>query len=320
MSSLRIGIVGCGRMGREHARAASRLGHQIAIACDVDAGRAAALAECYPGCEVVTQPAAVLWKAIDAGFVCTPPHARGSAELMAARAGVPIFVEKPIGLSADQCLPALALFRDSRTITCVGYMNRYRKSVQCARQLLLTRPVLGFTAHWVCAVYRVPWWSDPELSGGQLNEQCTHLIDLARYLVGEIVEVSAFSQPDAEGKTREAVVALLLRFENGVLGTVLSGCSANEKQIGCRIFTPGGQISLDGWDFKLSSTLVSGDEPGTVPASDVFFEESSAFLGAVQSGDVRTILSDLADATRTQRVVDAARVALKRGSRQSIPV
>ena len=188
---LRIAIVGCGRMGLHHARSGSQLGHRVVVACDVDAARASALAAAYPGCEVVSDAATIRWDEVDAAFVCTPPFARGPVELFAAQAGVPVFLEKPIGLSATQCLSALAAFRHKGTITSVGYMNRYRASVRRARSLLEGENVLGFAAHWVCAAYRVPWWGDQALSGGQLNEQCTHLIDLARHLAGEVTEVNA---------------------------------------------------------------------------------------------------------------------------------
>jgi len=307
---LRIAIVGCGRMGLQHARSASQLGHRISVACDVDSARAAALAANHPGCEAVADAAAIRWGEIDAGFVCTPPFARGPVELFAAQAGVPLFLEKPIGLSATQCLSALTAFRDTGAITSVGYMNRYRASVRRVKSLLEGETVLGFAAHWVCAAYRVPWWGDPALSGGQLNEQCTHLIDLARHLVGEIVEVNAFAQPGPEANGHPAAVSILLRFRNGSLGTVISGCLAKEKQIGCRVFTPRGQLALEGWDFRWSPSVAFGDGSDLDPVEDVFLAECAAFLDAVRSGDARSIRCDLAEAVRTQRVVDAARVAL----------
>lgn len=308
--SLRIAIVGCGRMGLQHARSASQLGHRISVACDVDGARASALASAYPGCEVFTDAASIRWNEMDAGFVCTPPFARGPVELFAAQAGVPVFLEKPIGLSARQCLSALTAFRHTGAITSVGYMNRYRASVRRAKTLLERESILGFAAHWVCAAYRVPWWGDATLSGGQLNEQCTHLIDLARHLVGEVTEINAFAQASPDGGGGTAAVSILLRFRSGALGTVICGCLAQEKQIGCRVFTPRGQVVLDGWDFKWSPSAAFGDGSDLEPGEDVFLAECRSFLDAVRSGDASAIRCDLAEAMRTQRVVDAARLAL----------
>jgi myo-inositol 2-dehydrogenase/D-chiro-inositol 1-dehydrogenase len=316
--ALRIAIVGCGRMGLAHAKSAARLGHRVVVACDLEPARASALAAAYPACEVLTDSAAIRWDDLDAGFVCTPPFARGPVELYAAKAGVPLFLEKPIGLSATQCLSALAAFRETGTLTSVGYMNRYRGSVRRARSLLQAERMLGLTAHWVCAAYRVPWWGDPALSGGQLNEQCTHLIDLARHLGGEIDEVDAIAQPAAEGSHGAAAVSILLRFRSGALGTILCGCLASEKQIGLRAFTPRGQIALDGWDFKWTPSAAFGDGGDLDPGEDVFLDECGAFLEAVRSGDANGIRCDLAEAMLTQRVVDAVQSALGGRGRQFI--
>ena len=310
MTPLRIAVIGCGRMGAQHADTASRLGHRIDLACDLDAARASALADKYPGCRVLTDSGAIPWSTIDAGFVCTPPCARGPVELAAALEGVPLFLEKPVGLTADQCRPALRAFRARGTITSVGYMNRYRRSIQRARHLLARETALGFVGHWVGAPYRVSWWANPALSGGQLNEQCTHLIDLARYLIAEIVEVSAWSQSMPDQTGANAAVSLQVRFETGALGIVLCSCLAEAKQIGCRIFTRRGQLTLDGWDFSLGSTSGLIDPLPPSWANDVFVEEAAVFLAAVQSGDARGIHSDLGDALRTQQVVDAATAAL----------
>jgi myo-inositol 2-dehydrogenase / D-chiro-inositol 1-dehydrogenase len=197
-------------------------------------------------------------------------------------------------------------------------MNRYRASVRRVRALLEGENVLGFSAHWVGGVYRVPWWGDPALSGGQLNEQCTHLIDLARHLVGEVTEVSAFAQPGPERAGGTAAVSILLRFWNGALGTILCGCLASEKQIGCRVFTPRGQLALEGWDFKWSPSAAFGDGSDLDPGEDVFLAECAAFLEAVRSGDASPVRCDLGEAMRTQRLVDAVRLALTGGGRQSI--
>lgn len=308
--ALRIAIVGCGRMGLHHARSATQLGHRVAIACDLDLSRAAVLAANYPGCEAVADATTIHWSEVDAAFICTPPFARGQVELAAAQAGVPIFLEKPIGLSAVQCHPAFAASRERRLVTSVGYMNRYRGSVRRAKTLLQGETVLGFVGHWVGAAYQVPWWGNPALSGGQLNEQCTHLIDLARHLVGEIAEVNAFAQPAHGDAGAAAAVSLLLRFRSGALGTVICGCLAKEKQIGCRVFTPRGQIALEGWDFKWSPSTAFGDGSELDPREDVFVAECAAFLEAVRTGDTGSIRCDLGEAMKTQQAVDAARAAL----------
>lgn len=305
---MKVAIIGCGRMGQQHAKSTAALGHQVSMACDIDPERARALAARHSGCEALTDPTAIPWRSVDAAFVCTPPFARGPLEIAAARAGVGLFLEKPIGLSASTGRDMLAATLEAGVVTSVGYMNRYRASVRRARAALQTVAPLGFTAHWFGAAYKVPWWSDPALSGGQINEQCTHVIDLARHLVGEVAEVEAISQPHPS-HAGQASVALLLRFERGVLGTITCGCLANEKQIGARVFTSRGQLALEGWDFQLSPAPPH-DEFEVLASGDVFLDECAAFLAAVETGDRSGIRCDLEDALRTQGVVDAVRAAL----------
>jgi predicted dehydrogenase len=314
---LRIAIVGCGRMGLIHARSSAQLGHRVTIACDVDLARATTLASAHPGCVAFGDPASIPWGEVDAAFVCTPPFARGPVELFAAEAGVALFLEKPVGLSATQCAPVLAAARKARIVTSVGYMNRYRASVQRARALLAPEAPQGFVGHWFGAAYRVPWWGDPSLSGGQLNEQCTHLVDLARYFMGEVAEATALAQPAPHPARGWGSVSIALRFESGALGTITCGCLALEKQIGCRVFTQRGQIGLDGWDFRWSPSAAFGDG-GDLPAEDPFLAEAAAFLGAVISGNSGEIRCELADAMKTQRVVDSVGAALAAAGRQAI--
>src|ERR1044072_7980539 len=97
----RIGIIGCGRAGREHARAATLLGARVALLCDRDISRAGTLAGEYPGSVVLEDFHEMDGSSIDAFFVCTPPASRGPAELAAVQAGIPVMLEKPVGLSAE---------------------------------------------------------------------------------------------------------------------------------------------------------------------------------------------------------------------------
>jgi myo-inositol 2-dehydrogenase / D-chiro-inositol 1-dehydrogenase len=315
---LRIAVVGCGRMGLQHAKSSVQLGHRVTVACDVDSQRAAALASAHPDCVALADPNSIPWDEVDAAFICTPPFARGPVESCAAKAGVPLFLEKPVGLSALQLAPVLAAVREAGVVTSVGYMNRYRPSVQRARALLAADTPLGFAAHWFGAAYRVPWWGDPALSGGQLNEQCTHLVDLARHLVGEVVEANALAQPLPHPGRGSASVSIALRFASGALGTIVGGCLALEKQIGCRVFTPRGQIALEGWDFRWSPSAPFG-EGKDLESADPFLCEAAAFLGAAISGDASAVLCDVAEAMKTQRVVDAIAAAVAPGEvRQGI--
>lgn len=300
-------------MGKQHAATCRRLGEDVRLVCDPDVERARELAAQFDGADVAESSDAIDWSQFDAAFSCTPPFARGPAECAAAEAGVALFMEKPIGLSLATGVEIYGAAQAGGGITAVGYMNRYRNSVRRAKQLADETGVLGAVCHWVGAIYRVPWWGKRELSGGQINEQCTHAFDLLRHFCGKIVEVSAMSQPPPPGAAEDidAATGVILRSENGALAMLYASCAAEAKQIGLYVFTKSRQISLDNWNLELRD----GDCPDQ---PDVFGDEAEAFLQAVKTGDRSLILSDLGDALRTQAVVDTAVRALE--SRRSEPV
>jgi myo-inositol 2-dehydrogenase / D-chiro-inositol 1-dehydrogenase len=221
------------------------------------------------------------------------------------QAGVHMFLEKPLSRSADEAQRLVAGLRGRSVQNAVGYMNRYRDTVRQAKEFAREHMPLGFVAYWTCSPYKVPWWPQRDRSGGAFNEQGTHVVDLARYIMGDVAEVVGVSnEPDSESGC-----AISMRFESGCLGTLLYSCAASEKSIGMRLIGARSTFSLWGWDF-----LPDGHSP--LPTSsryDVFNIETAAFLHAVLSNDATLIKCNAAEACETQRVVDAMILSMKTG-------
>jgi myo-inositol 2-dehydrogenase/D-chiro-inositol 1-dehydrogenase len=306
--NLRAAVIGAGRMGRERTRAAKSLGAEIAAVCDPNVERAASLAADVDAA-VLTDAADLDLSRLDVLFVCTPPALRGAAERAAIAAGVSLFVEKPIGLNAEQCLDLLEALEDRPVINAAGYMNRYRDSVLRARQQIHAAHPIGVAFQWFAARYGVPWWLDLNQSGGPINEQCTHYIDLCRFFCGEISEAQALVRPLTDALGAEGTVAITLRFENGLIGSGLYSCEASQKQMAFEVFLPDRSIRLEGWDLRMS---------GEAQTEDIFVKEVAGFFKAVRSGDPSAVQSDIASALKTQSVIDAVRRAMKSGSRERV--
>ena len=298
MPDLKVAVVGCGRMGRERARCAHSLGAQIVSVFDVDQARAAELASSY-GTSVADSASSCIASGVDALFVCTAPGNRGPVEKECVERALPFFVEKPIGTSLAQSSETLSLLERKPVIHGVGYMNRHRRAVGLARDILHSSEIIGLSAHWVCKKYNVPWWQDPRSSGGPHNEQATHLFDLIRFLCGEVSQVKTIFN----GSTQAAT---LLRFETGALGTLFYSCDGIGKDIGLQIFTSSGSLFLSGWDFHLRENSVDG-RVADGAGEDIFLIETCAFFQAVRSGKQELLFSSFPDAARTQMVLDAAR-------------
>jgi myo-inositol 2-dehydrogenase/D-chiro-inositol 1-dehydrogenase len=313
-----IGIIGCGRAGREHARASTMLGAYVALLCDRDISRARALASEYPGSVAVEDFRTIDWSSLDAVFVCTPPASRGPAELAAVQAGVPVMLEKPIGLSAEACRPLIKALREKPVINSVGYMNRYRDSVISTQKLFENTELVGIVCNWVGAIYRVPWWLQRNASGGPFNEQGTHLVDLCRLFLGEITEVFAMAGNSSTHNDIQDTVVVTLRSPNEKFGTIFYSCRASEKHIQFQIFSTTHSVSLEGWNLKIKANAAS-IEGMTAGEENVYLKEDAAFFNAISSGDQRLVKTPLDDAIRTQLVVDTIHRSLISQKPEHVP-
>ena len=289
-------------MGAERVRAAQRYGAELAGVTDADLARANSFAlthatRAFPTVESLP------WSTIDALFLCTPPSFRSEPIRCAVRNHTAVFVEKPLAIDAATARELVELVEGFAAPTAVGYMNRYRAGVRLTKDLIGSTSLVAISCNWASKAYAVPWWTDPHQSGGPINEQATHIVDLCRYLGGEVTEVEALG---GESETRLAVA---LRFASGALATLLYTCEASEKCIDLLAVTSQGYVRLSGWDFTMQTNTINGilqpddDSP--------YHAETSAFLGAVRSHNADAILCNFVDAFRTQVVVDQIRERLK---------
>lgn len=187
---MRIGIVGCGRMGQRRARAAR--GHDIVAVADADTGRAAQLAAEF-GATAVGDWRAVVGAELDAVFVATPHDALAPIALAAIEAGKHVFVEKPGARSAAELAPVMAAAKAQRRVVKVGYDHRFHPAFVEARRLVDVGDlgqllyVRGRYGHGGRKGYETEWRLDPaRAGGGELIDQGSHLIDLARWFLGEL--------------------------------------------------------------------------------------------------------------------------------------
>ena len=298
-----IAIVGCGRMGRIRALACRKSGFLSLILIDADATRSEALAAEIGGAQILADPGDLPWADLHALFVCVPPGARGSIEVTAIEHSVPFFIEKPVGISVDQMMPVARLLAERPVVHAVGYMNRYRQSVETVRQSLANERVVGFSARWVNGIYTVPWWSQAALSGGALNEQLTHFVDMVRYLLGNIVEVNAIVRPHRDNVDVAGAASVTLQIDSGPIGSIFYSCEADYKSMEFTIITKLNAFVLEGWDMAISRPAVADSLP-LGDRNDIFVSETKAFLDAID-GNPSAVRCDLADALQTQAVSDA---------------
>jgi len=313
--AVRIGFVGSGGIAQMHMHNLQRIEDaQVVGLFDVATERAQSCAAWFPGCQVYDSYQRLLSEAKpDALYVCLPPFAHERQEIDAARAGVALFVEKPIAISIEKALEINEAIKKAGVIAAVGYNWRWLDVTKKAKEIVAANPIAMAQGYWWGGMPGVPWWRQKHQSGGQIVEQTTHIYDLARYLLGEVTHVYAEGyqglMTDVEHYSVEDASTVVLRFASGTIANISS----------TDLLASGGKIGIDliGRTIRLEHShrelTVYRDGERTVYESrvDPYMLEDRAFVDAVARRDGSALLSTYADALRTHMVTMAANRSLE---------
>jgi predicted dehydrogenase len=196
---MRVAIIGCGFIGRKRAKA---LRQAKLVACfDVVPERSKALAD-ENGAEPLASWEEVLArKDVDAVIVATTHEALPRVGLAAIEAGKHVLIEKPAARRASELDPLIAAEARADVRVRIGFNHRYHPAFRKSRELVDAGeigPLLYVRArygHGGRIGYEKEWRAQPELSGGgELIDQGVHVIDLARWFLGDFVDVHGFAE------------------------------------------------------------------------------------------------------------------------------
>jgi myo-inositol 2-dehydrogenase/D-chiro-inositol 1-dehydrogenase len=200
MSTLRIGIVGCGKIAGAHLAGYSAADDAEVVAVfDVVAEAAKGLAERAEGRAAASLEEMVGKDALDGVSVCTPPALHIDTCRPFLEAGIPILCEKPLEVNAARARQLAAAVEQSDTPFMIGFCHRFHPPIIELKKLIdgqvLGSPILFRNIFSGGVLALAPdHRSDPEISGGGcLIDHCSHSMDLFRFLVGEPTEVHAFA-------------------------------------------------------------------------------------------------------------------------------
>jgi len=232
---LRIGFIGLGAMGLSHVKAIHRLcgdRAEIAALCGTSDANFQTAIEVAPGAKRFKQSTQLIHSDLDAIFVSTPnfTHAKLVEEIL--RAGKHLFLEKPCGITRDECLRVLEAASQSDRILMLGHELRYSPFFQRFKQLVerceIGQPRLVWTREFRGPFQKKSgdWIQDERLSGGCLVDKNCHHFDLMNWWVdARPHRVSAFGgcavNRVIEGQHQvhdHATVSY--EYENGVRGTL----------------------------------------------------------------------------------------------------
>ncbi len=317
--SIRIGVVGTGGIAQGHMnRFAEMEDVELVAFTDVQLDRAQAAAEKFGGNAYSDWREMYDKEDLTAVAIFVPPFAHGEMEIEACKRGWHLFIEKPIALNTDMARPILDAVKQSGVITAVAYKYRWDDHVLKAREMLADKTI-GMAIGWFwTGVPGAPWWRIQAKSGGQMVEQTTHIVDMARFLCGEITAVSAFysmrgAYRDFDDLDVADVGVANVYFENGAVGNISNCCLLKGwGSSGLRVMAHRFTLQILGSHLSWNSPDDSGEYDCQ---QDGYKGEDVAFIEAVKTGDRSVINSDYEDAYKTLAVTVACAKSAEEGGR-----
>ncbi|MEV5709660.1 Gfo/Idh/MocA family oxidoreductase [Actinoallomurus sp. NPDC052274] len=309
---LGVGVIGAGWMGHVHARAYARLPHHypdlgirarlVAVADTVPA-RAEDFADRYAPDRVHVDWAALLKDPeIEAVSVTAPNAYHRDIAVAAARAGKHLWIEKPVGLTADDARAAAEAVARAGVQATVGFNYRNLPAVARARRLIAdgaigtpTHARVTFLTDYAAHPAGALTWRFLRAQGGSgvLGDLGSHGVDLMRFLLGDVERLVAdtavflprrplvapggshYAVVDTPDQPTGAVenedyVCALLRTRGGARVTFEAG----RTEVGAQNtygFVVQGSAGLVGWDFRRAGelTVVAGGDYQNQPAATV---------------------------------------------------
>lgn len=211
---------------------------------------------------------------VNAIYIATPPDSHAALTKKAAQAGKPVYVEKPMARTYQECLEMIADCEKAQVPLYVAYYRRTLPHFLKIKELvengaigevrLVNIQMNQAKGHHDIKSTPDNWRIDPEIAGGgYFYDLASHQLDFLDFLLGPIKKAQGIAANQAGRYTAEDIVTASFKFENGVIGSgswcFTTGEVANKDLT--TIVGSKGQLSYA--TFGDASVLLESDEEGT---------------------------------------------------------
>lgn len=217
---------------------------------------------------------------VNAVYVATPPSSHATYAIMAMKAGKPVYVEKPLAASYEDCARINRVSEETGVPCFVAYYRRYLPYFQKVKDII-DQAVLGTVIN-VQVRFAVPpreldysqngtlpWRLQPDIAGGgYFYDLAPHQLDLLQHLFGVIIEARGIRANRGGLYAAEDTVSACFEFEGGLPGSgswcFVAHDSAREDNI--EIIGDRGSLSFSVFDYKpIRLHTCDGEEQIMVP-------------------------------------------------------
>ncbi|MGZ5037105.1 MAG: Gfo/Idh/MocA family protein [Usitatibacter sp.] len=249
--SFGVGIVGCGLIGRKRAQA---LGRGRLVACaDIDPAAAISLAATSGARAFADWRALLALPEVEIVIVATRHDSLAEITLAAIEAGKHVLVEKPAARNALELDPVVSAARRRGVKVRVGFNHRYHRALRKAHELTRSGTLgeLMFIraryGHGGRPGYDREWRADPRVSGGgELIDQGPHLIDLARWFLGDFPDVQGFAHTFFWKMPVDDNAFMTLKTASRQVAFLHVSCTEWKNLFSMEIYGHGGKLEISG--------------------------------------------------------------------------
>ncbi len=167
---------------------------------------------------------------VNAIYVATPPSSHAIFAIMAMRAGKPVYVEKPLAATYDDCIRVNYVSEQTSVPCYVAYYRRYLPYFQKVKDIIdqgtlgtITNVNIRFSVpprDEDLDAEHLPWRVQPDIAGaGYFYDLASHQLDLLQYYFGIIVKAHGYCTNRGHLYEAEDTVSACFRFENGLVGS-----------------------------------------------------------------------------------------------------
>ncbi|QDY70616.1 Gfo/Idh/MocA family protein [Qingshengfaniella alkalisoli] len=288
-NSVRVGVIGAGVMGGDHARlfGGSIRGANLAAVADPDASRAVAVAGAAP---VFTDPAELISAPdIDALVIASPDSTHHDLVLACISAGKPVLCEKPLATDSAACLEIVeAEARSGRDLVHVGFMRRFDPMYRELKDTLMSGAI--GTPRVVHNKHRnlyAPDWFTPSMA---ITNSYVHEIDVIRWLLdAEYTQGSVLMTPAGDGIPAGDPILVTMQTTGGAVSSTEVNMNAGYGyHVHCEIVGTQGTVEMA--LPAIIRTRTHGSEQSAFPEnwiprfSDAYRLQNQAWIDAILTG------------------------------------
>ena len=327
MAEMQFAIVGCGLVGQKRAAAISRLGYKTVLVIDISRDRAVKLSRSLDARWGTDFRAIIEAADVDAVVVATPHSELSTIATACLNAGKHVLVEKPGGRNIAEVSAVNGAAAATGRVAKVGYNLRFHPAVLKAREIVDRGElgelifIRGRYGHGGRPGYEKEWRFQRSISGGgSLIDQGSHLIDLARWFLGEFTEFDAVLRTFFWKTEVEDNAFLTLSTSAGQIAWLHSSCTEWKNLFSFEIYGRDGKLEINGLggpynglggSYGVESLTFYRMLPGMGPPETTRWEypfadrswetEIAEFIAAIHEG--RRPIGDVAEAVDNMAVI-----------------